>query len=102
MIRRPPRSTLFPYTTLFRSHKPPELGATGSNPVRRANPSFSPILPGGPLAQLVEQLTLNQRAAGSIPARPTIDIRGLARALRVGFCYHIPRFATTLQGHQPV
>src|SRR6266478_9582667 len=33
MIRRPPRSTLFPYTTLFRSHPatpegelPPELG----------------------------------------------------------------------------
>src|SRR5258708_18628228 len=23
MIRRPPRSTLFPYTTLFRSHIPP-------------------------------------------------------------------------------
>src|SRR2546422_5965085 len=23
MIRRPPRSTLFPYTTLFRSHGPP-------------------------------------------------------------------------------
>src|SRR5690349_22492850 len=23
MIRRPPRSTLFPYTTLFRSHTPP-------------------------------------------------------------------------------
>src|SRR2546422_2597282 len=23
MIRRPPRSTLFPYTTLFRSHSPP-------------------------------------------------------------------------------
>src|SRR5438132_2879433 len=23
MIRRPPRSTLFPYTTLFRSRKPP-------------------------------------------------------------------------------
>src|SRR5688572_31357951 len=33
MIRRPPRSTLFPYTTLFRSHSPkrayfPENGAT--------------------------------------------------------------------------
>src|SRR3989449_5966330 len=27
MIRRPPRSTLFPYTTLFRSHK-----LTGSEP----------------------------------------------------------------------
>src|SRR3712207_9125267 len=24
MIRRPPRSTLFPYTTLFRSRTPPE------------------------------------------------------------------------------
>src|SRR2546425_6122759 len=24
MIRRPPRSTLFPYTTLFRSHRMPE------------------------------------------------------------------------------
>src|SRR5438309_6573262 len=26
MIRRPPRSTLFPYTTLFRSHRDPETG----------------------------------------------------------------------------
>src|SRR2546427_7748186 len=25
MIRRPPRSTLFPYTTLFRSHEPREV-----------------------------------------------------------------------------
>src|SRR5260370_17696916 len=25
MIRRPPRSTLFPYTTLFRSDEPPRL-----------------------------------------------------------------------------
>src|SRR2546430_11920766 len=28
MIRRPPRSTLFPYTTLFRSPTPPLLGLT--------------------------------------------------------------------------
>src|SRR2546422_8569410 len=26
MIRRPPRSTLFPYTTLFRSRHQPDLG----------------------------------------------------------------------------
>src|SRR3712207_7019161 len=26
MIRRPPRSTLFPYTTLFRSERSPERG----------------------------------------------------------------------------
>src|SRR6266571_303602 len=29
MIRRPPRSTLFPYTTLFRSHSRGALGARG-------------------------------------------------------------------------
>src|SRR2546430_5282922 len=29
MIRRPPRSTLFPYTTLFRSRSPPPAGIQG-------------------------------------------------------------------------
>src|SRR2546421_9390634 len=29
MIRRPPRSTLFPYTTLFRSPEPVKLGGEG-------------------------------------------------------------------------
>src|SRR3989449_2091483 len=33
MIRRPPRSTLFPYTTLFRSHNPREHNLKGM-PVR--------------------------------------------------------------------
>src|SRR2546421_3724762 len=28
MIRRPPRSTLFPYTTLFRSHFPRDLAGS--------------------------------------------------------------------------
>src|SRR3712207_7165525 len=31
MIRRPPRSTLFPYTTLFRSALVPHLGALGED-----------------------------------------------------------------------
>src|SRR2546430_17111947 len=30
MIRRPPRSTLFPYTTLFRSHAGPEIGVAST------------------------------------------------------------------------
>src|SRR3712207_7575004 len=30
MIRRPPRSTLFPYTTLFRSHVHVEVGPRGT------------------------------------------------------------------------
>src|SRR2546427_5354301 len=29
MIRRPPRSTLFPYTTLFRSHENVSVGKAG-------------------------------------------------------------------------
>src|SRR2546430_14309315 len=33
MIRRPPRSTLFPYTTLFRSHKILALEMGGNNPL---------------------------------------------------------------------
>src|SRR3712207_7176225 len=35
MIRRPPRSTLFPYTTLFRSRSG---SLAGSRPSRRGNP----------------------------------------------------------------
>src|SRR3712207_7304685 len=31
MIRRPPRSTLFPYTTLFRSRSNPEASMTASS-----------------------------------------------------------------------
>src|SRR5436309_10894805 len=35
MIRRPPRSTLFPYTTLFRSGEP-QAGMPGRRDARRA------------------------------------------------------------------
>src|SRR3712207_8473945 len=41
MIRRPPRSTLFPYTTLFRSH-----GAARTRwAVRKANSSPTTLVP---------------------------------------------------------
>src|SRR5476651_2776589 len=40
MIRRPPRSTLFPYTTLFRSHRtPPFAYRVYPAPRRRVNRS---------------------------------------------------------------
>src|SRR3712207_8119337 len=56
MIRRPPRSTLFPYTTLFRSVGPevaqlPKCGGVeraGLDPVRAERPEAGPHLPGGP------------------------------------------------------
>src|SRR5436190_12341209 len=42
MIRRPPRSTLFPYTTLFRSPRPP---ARPCSTARRTAPPHSPPTP---------------------------------------------------------
>src|SRR5260370_16867342 len=51
MIRRPPRSTLFPYTTLFRSPRPasapplphaPCLPSSGTGPGRRIPPLIRP------------------------------------------------------------
>src|SRR5688572_31909349 len=54
MIRRPPRSTLFPYTTLFRS-RPAEVEPSGvtsmsipvtaRDPARNPSPARSPLAP---------------------------------------------------------
>src|SRR3989441_1384732 len=38
MIRRPPRSTLFPYTTLFRSLRPPRADRREAGRAGRAGP----------------------------------------------------------------
>src|SRR5689334_23919808 len=42
MIRRPPRSTLFPYTTLFRSSV---RTSARSSPIRTASPTRRPCRP---------------------------------------------------------
>src|SRR3712207_7406233 len=58
MIRRPPRSTLFPYTTLFRSRGAPAVRARsvdGARPYASAlegveeRPAPGPLRPPGPL-----------------------------------------------------
>src|SRR5687768_18600646 len=86
MIRRPPRSTLFPYTTLFRSLPPPtrdrgvRIGAESATPPdtapapRRAYPLASDagrIDRAGAYSSAVEQLPHKESVAGSIPAGPT-------------------------------
>src|SRR5438270_7806692 len=53
MIRRPPRSTLFPYTTLFRSGFPMDLGAAG------------------PLARSARDLALALNVQGPAHCEPT-------------------------------
>src|SRR5262245_65635768 len=40
-IRRPPRSTLFPYTTLFRSYRPPRDPGPSDDPVHPPLPERS-------------------------------------------------------------
>src|SRR5438132_10535303 len=40
MIRRPPRSTLFPYTTLFRSGSPPSPAGRATAPRRLVGPAW--------------------------------------------------------------
>src|SRR3712207_6969023 len=44
MIRRPPRSTLFPYTTLFRSEQRPAIRGTLPASVRRRRSRCLPLL----------------------------------------------------------
>src|SRR3712207_8401854 len=41
MIRRPPRSTLFPYTTLFRSEPARVLARDARGPARGARPALA-------------------------------------------------------------
>src|SRR2546427_5565212 len=43
MIRRPPRSTLFPYTTLFRSDAEPQSCRADAHAVRDARAAESPV-----------------------------------------------------------
>src|SRR5947207_3516876 len=47
MIRRPPRSTLFPYTTLFRSQieagkKAADHGSTNISTIEKSQPRYAP------------------------------------------------------------
>src|SRR3712207_7229942 len=54
MIRRPPRSTLFPYTTLFRSRREEEIVDTLAHEVVVYLARVSDGVPDGAVASLVE------------------------------------------------
>src|SRR3712207_7751295 len=51
MIRRPPRSTLFPYTTLFRSSERPRKPASSLDGSSRAERAASARAGGGTMAE---------------------------------------------------
>src|SRR3712207_7981229 len=75
MIRRPPRSTLFPYTTLFRSRPAGEEVISGR--ARRAGPQRHvavevqvPAGPGGEHRDPTLERTGRGGAHGEAPSRP--------------------------------
>src|SRR5256886_7383089 len=74
MIRRPPRSTLFPYTTLFRSNFGPDLGNRMDGQFQGANVVLNQTPIGNAQAQrtdaeefayTLDQLLLWNRTAGN-------------------------------------
>src|SRR2546427_9079055 len=65
MIRRPPRSTLFPYTTLFRSHAAvDQIGRSRGRRQRIAGPRFG-----------VEALVLGQQRLGARSEEHTSELQ---------------------------
>src|SRR2546426_7323231 len=78
MIRRPPRSTLFPYTTLFRSLSGPPRAASGF-------PALPPHTP-------------PQHPQGiARPSRPTRPIRAAANASFARVCRRSEEHTSELQ-----
>src|SRR5258706_16335208 len=59
MIRRPPRSTLFPYTTLFRSPYDYLVLATGARHSYFGHPEFEQFAPG--LKSLADAVAIRNR-----------------------------------------
>src|SRR5258706_11219829 len=98
MIRRPPRSTLFPYTTLFRSLKlePTREAAIIEELAQHLDDSYEALLAGGAtpaearseehtselqsLTNLVCRLLLEKKKTKTAPSRPT-GAAGAARRL---------------------
>src|SRR3712207_7749394 len=74
MIRRPPRSTLFPYTTLFRSpaHRPDDVVTAVAADVRDVEAVAHD-------AHAAARDALGARRPGRVA-----ELRGLERALQVG------------------
>src|SRR3712207_8709575 len=76
MIRRPPRSTLFPYTTLFRSRAEPLA------PVEAVRPSVAVQDPQVGLAlshRGLQQPAAEAGAVGSLPGVEVVQLEGHGR-----------------------
>src|SRR5258705_8272660 len=94
MIRRPPRSTLFPYTTLFRSPSRrivgwrPQPGAYRHRPARRDRKSTR--LNSSHLGISYAVFCLKKKKQRQKPALRQLNVRGLAYRLGMGSAVIIP------------
>src|SRR5260221_8154637 len=91
MIRRPPRSTLFPYTTLFRSKV--------ANPVDGATHYFNPqaVLPSWAATMRSEEHTSELQSHSDLVCRLLLEKKTLLRLdLVFGCLWGIPVFASPL------
>src|SRR3712207_7860380 len=68
MIRRPPRSTLFPYTTLFRSGRVPEQQHVAVGVVGRGR-AFVAVLPDRVIVDVVREVLHQARGQDAQVAR---------------------------------
>src|SRR5258707_10166231 len=81
MIRRPPRSTLFPYTTLFRSGQWLRQGALKRGPYKKAS-----YLRESSLSSRAERLGSGRIVVGEVQSKPapltTLKTKGAASKSR--------------------
>src|SRR2546429_6642077 len=97
MIRRPPRSTLFPYTTLFRS-----LHGQGSEAAaragRRGGGRVGHALPeGGAAARRSEEHTSELQSRLHLVCRLLLEKKKKHQKLHRGSCRHSPSHPNTDQ-----
>src|SRR5258708_27434914 len=71
MIRRPPRSTLFPYTTLFRSHEVRTLVGGDAAGDTKKNAFALHGKPGSPSGQLSHRACRNAQTSARIDRKST-------------------------------
>src|SRR5437870_10314698 len=78
MLRRPPRSTLFPYTTLFRSHDGSDVFSDGMirpviNDELTIHPQAHPVVGGGVKAIRSEEHTSELQSRGHLVCRLLLE-----------------------------
>src|SRR2546430_11273649 len=85
MIRRPPRSTLFPYTTLFRSPRPtPRPPPRRGPPVRPPRPPSHPCGPAAATPRRSEEHTSELQSQSNLVCRLLLEKK---KGRREGGCH---------------